>query len=109
MKISVQDVSSVESWEDLRRWAAQMFKDIGKAFNGQITFGDNIQSSRATAVFPGSGADVRVSHGLGRVPSGYIVISSSANITVFNGATANTESELYVQASGAGSATLLVI
>jgi hypothetical protein len=109
MKIPTRDVSSVESWEDLRRWSAQMFKDIGSAINGQIAFGENIQSTRASATFTAANTEVRVSHSLGRVPSGYIVISSSANISVFNGGSANTETDLYVQASGAGTVTLLVI
>lgn len=50
-------------------------------------------------------SDVR--HGLGRLPNGYIVVSSSAAATVFN-TTASTSTSLFLKASGAVSVKLWV-
>jgi hypothetical protein len=54
-----------------------------------------------------SGVDVSVSHDLGRIPAGYIVVGCSAAVQVYDGFAAPSESLLTLRASGAATALVL--
>jgi hypothetical protein len=109
MKIkTVLDVSNVVSWEELRRYVSQMVKSIVEIINGNVDLVDNCATSIVTVNFSAASTTVQVAHTLKRLPQGYIVTQSSAGISVFDGNKSNTDSHVYVQASGAGTVTLLV-
>lgn len=108
MKIKVPlSVSNIKSWEELRKYVSITLDQIVTAINGQIEFIDNCATSQVSVVIPASG-EIGVPHTLGRVPNGYLVAKSSAGIIVFDGTTANTSSNLYVQGTGAANVVLLV-
>lgn len=109
MKLNLPlDLSGVKTQTDLQNFISQMLKTIVDAINGNLAFGDNVFVSKVSATFASANTQVQVSHGLGVVPKGYIVAGRTANFTVFNGTSTNTSSNIFLQASGAGTATLLV-
>ncbi len=109
MKIkTIQDISNVQSWEDLRRYSSQSINDLVTVVNGKIDFVDNCSTSLAPVQFTKANVEVEVKHSLGRVPSGYIVAGKSASFDIYNGASPNTDSTIYVKGTVAGTATLLV-
>lgn len=109
MKVkTVQDFNNVDNWEDLRKYSSQVVKAIIDVVNGNLDFSSNIRSSIITAQFTVATSDQQVAHGLGTVPSGYIVVGRSSNFNVFNGISPNTSDNIFLASSGAGTATILV-
>ena len=109
----VPDVSNVENWKDLRRFTAIGFERFLLELNGGLNLVDNIFASGPFEVTFASASDVQqVNHGLGVVPTGYLVVKLNAAITVYQpSGTANAwqSDKIFLQSSGAGTATIFVI
>lgn len=101
-------VSNTQTLEELRRYSSQVFDLIVDTINGRISLSDNIQATIKSVTFSGSGVTVSVDHGLGITPSGYFVVGSSTGIIVFDGNKDSNGSQVYVQATGAGTAKILI-
>lgn len=109
MKIkTVVDLANTEGLEGLRRFTAQAIKEIVDLLNGRIGLTDNCQTSLLSVVFLGATTDQGTMHSLGRIPTGYIVTSKTANIQIYNGTTTNTDTTLYLASSGAGTISVLL-
>lgn len=109
MKVkTVQNLSNVSSWEQLRKFTSQVASDIVDVLNGSVGLVDNCQTSLVSVEFNGANIEVKVPHTLEMVPNGYLVAGKSAGFHIFNGSSSNTASDIYVQASAAGTAQLLV-
>jgi hypothetical protein len=109
MRVRPIDLSNLDTVDQLKTKLSDVIRNILEAVNGRLNFGENIEASEVTAVFPGANTTIQVSHSLGRVPTGYIVSSKSAAIHVHDGNKENTDKHLYVQASAAGTVKLWVI
>ena len=96
--------------EDDKRWnfLAQFLDNVKELLNNGLKFSDNFDAKNVSAVFSAANTDTSVSHGLGRVPSGYIVTSISASMVVYTGTAAWTSSTISLKASAAGTAALMV-
>lgn len=78
----------------LSNWA-MVLKSI---LDGGISIDDNVDASRVTIVTHATpGTEFSVSHGLGKVPLGYIVTGKEAAGIVYDGTTANTNTTLYLR------------
>lgn len=62
-----------------------------------------------TFEFRTADVDVRVEHGLGRAPAGYLVIGRSANVGVYDGANPSTDTELVLRASGSADVQVVAL
>lgn len=61
-----------------------------------ISFDDNLDISRTSVTSHGTpGTQFSVSHGLGKIPVGYIVYGQDGAGSIFDGVTANTSSLFY--------------
>lgn len=105
---TIQDISNVKSWEELRRYASQILGSLVDVVNGNLDLVDNCSTSLVTVTFPSANTTVNANHTLGRIPQGYIVVGRSTAIHVFDGSGDSTSSYITLQASAAGSATLLI-
>jgi len=101
-------VSNIVDLAGLKRYASQMFDAILLVINGNISFGDNIQSTTLPVDFNKANTDIQVGHNLGRAPNGYIVVGRSASMTVYDGAQAADADNLYLRSSATGTARILV-
>ena len=63
---------------------AAMISALGNAVNGQLTFSDNFNCSILTCTFNKANIQQVFSHGLLRIPKGYIVIGSLAATNIYN-------------------------
>lgn len=109
MKIKApQDLSNTQTLDDFKRFASPVIEDLVTVVNGRLSFIENCETFAGTCAFTAANSEIRVRHDLGRAPNGYFVGKRSANITVFDGVSANTNNFLFVQASGVGTVTLLV-
>jgi hypothetical protein len=109
LKIKVtQDVSGVSSWEDLRRFVAQTLNDIVVTINGRIDLVENCETHMETVVFGLAGQEIGVPHKLARIPNGYIAVTKSTPVDIYNGTKQNTSTLIYVRADAAATVTLLI-
>lgn len=90
------------------RFCSQLFDQIVRLINGGLGLVDNFDGKMHTLTFSSANTDTALVHGLGRVPSGYLVVRRSANMTVYDGANAWTPANAYLRASSAGSITVFV-
>ena len=78
----------------LSNWA-MVLKSI---LDGGISIKDNVDASRVTIMTHATpGTEVGFSHGLGKVPLGYIVTGQEAAGSVYDGGTTNTNTTLYLK------------
>lgn len=106
--IGPQTISNVTTGQDLQRFLSQTLSAMLSAFNGQITFTENINCAIVPVTFDAANKTVAVPHKLNRIASLYLVASMSNDLRVFDSKTANTSDTLYVQSTAAGSVNLVV-
>lgn len=94
--------------EEQPRYITRFLTQVAEAMNNNLSFVDNFNASTVAVPFSTANTDTAVLHGLGRVPVGYIVIGQNAAMSVYDGASANTTSLLYLRSSAVGTARLLV-
>jgi hypothetical protein len=94
--------------EDLPRYTTMALEQLGQILNNGLLPQDNFSANILTVSFPSPGAEVAVSHSLGRVPTGYIAIGCSTATTLSDGSSASTSSVLYLRASVASSVRVMV-
>jgi hypothetical protein len=86
----------------------KIYVNLASAFNGNIGFGDgtltdNLNGAWASPVTPGAvNTDFTVTHNLGRIPVGYLVMSKSAACDVYTGSVGATKTQLTLRATVAG-------
>lgn len=104
-------LSQVKSWEDLRRFTSMVIEAIASEVNGKLDIGQNLRTSGPHSVTFASASDVQaLPHTLNRVPQGIMVINLNSAIVVYQPASpAWSANTIYLQASGAGTATLYVV
>ena len=78
------------------------------AINGGISFDENITCSTVEATFTTANAEVQVSHGLNKVPTGWIVVSPTVAMQVYKGNNTDTNKFVYVKSTAVGSCSLIV-
>lgn len=100
------DVSNVKA-DELQRFVSIWIKNAHDIINGGLDLG-NFRAQTLSVTFTAANTDTTVSHNLGRVPVGYLVTSSNAAIVVYDGSVTNTESALYLRASGTGTVQVVV-
>lgn len=109
-KAIITNVSNM-SGSDIPRYCSMNFQNIDTQLNGNIEFGANIKSSSTPVVFQTANTVVAVSHTLGRVPQGYIVIKQNAAGSILTSELTNpwTSTTIYLNASAAMTATLIIV
>lgn len=93
---------------DLPRFLTLFGEQVARILNNGLDFETNFNSKLVSLTFSSANVDTSVAHGLGRVPSGYIIIGLSADLTVYDGIGTNTTTNLFLRASATGTARLLV-
>lgn len=101
------DLSSIEDLEGVKRYSSQFQGQVKEALNGNIST-DNLRCFVTQLNFTAANTEARVSHRLGKIPVGYWKIMGP-DVRLFDGGTQPTENEIYIQATGAGTVTVLVL
>jgi len=101
------EIDRVEQ-EEANRYTAKAFKNLEAIVNNGVTLYDNFDAKFLTVTFVVADTDVATLHGLGRVPNGYIILGTSAAMSVYDGVSANTTSILYLRSNAAGRCRIMV-
>lgn len=108
MKITVAtDLSNIKD-EDITRFVSQFTSQTADIINGNISFADNFKAQTLSVTFSSANTDVQVSHGLKKVPTGYIIVGASSAMSVYDGSSSNTADLFYVRSSATGTARILI-
>jgi hypothetical protein len=91
--------SSVQSWEELRRFASAFAADVFNQINGQLTFKDNLQGIDIDGSFPDANVSVGLKHGLGYIPNGFIVVANDSAAVIYNGIEKSTVDFIFLRSS----------
>lgn len=94
--------------EEAPLYTAKALDNVASILNNGIWPPDNFDAKTITLTFSSANTDTASMHGLGRVPTGYIVVGVNAAIVVYDGASANSAQLIYLRASGTGTARVMV-
>lgn len=94
--------------DDVPRWVTIFGDQVVSILNNGINFTDNFKGALKSVTFSTGGTDATIAHGLGRVPTGYIVCGLSANMVIYYSSTPSTDVNLILQSSAAGTALLFI-
>jgi hypothetical protein len=82
-----------------------VYQNLVTVINGNIGFGDgtnadNISGAWATVITPGTpNTDFVITHNLGRVPVGYLIMIKNAAVDVYTGSTGATKTQITLRAT----------
>lgn len=101
------DLATIED-KDVKKYVSLALNDIVDKVNGKLELGVNVSGKILSAIFTAANTDTVFAHGLGRVPVGYIRVSASASMVIYNGSSANTSTNLILRSSATGTAGVYV-
>jgi predicted acetyltransferase len=95
---------------DLVRVLSQWAQGIKSILDRGISFDDNVDARRVSVTSDGiPGTEFSVAHSLGKVPTGYIVYGQDKAGSVYDGATPNTATTLYLKSDAATGLFRLIV
>lgn len=83
-------------------------QDVVRAVNGDLDFDTNFNAREVTFTFTAADTNTSIGHSLGRVPSRYILTSSTAAMSLYAATAASTSSTMFLRSSAIGVATVLI-
>lgn len=100
-------IQSVNSWEDLRRFTSQGFQNLYSLMNGNVSFQDNINCQIKDLVL--STDTSTISHNLGKIPYGFLVLNQNANANIWSASFSWNENSIYLTASATVTAKIAIL
>lgn len=86
----------------------RVLEQIAFAINGNLEPASNFKMELAEFVSNEAGEEVPIRHGLGRIPTGYIVVRRSTDMRVYDATTAFDSKAIYLKGSTTGTAKILI-
>lgn len=97
-----------ENPQEAFKYTTLALEQIGQLLNNGLSLSDNFDAKILTITFTAANTDLATVHGLGRVPTSYIQIGQTAAMSIYDGASANTSSLIYLRSDAAGTVRLVV-
>lgn len=95
---------------DLYRVLSEFFRKIVTILNRGITFDENIDCRLNTFTSSGTpDAENTIAHGLGKVPTGYVIYGLNKAAIVYTGTTAWTSINIYLKVNVASAAVKIIV
>lgn len=89
-------------------YLSQLINQMQDILNGHIGFIDNCNTAIMKINFVSANTTQAFTHGLNRIPNGYILVGAGAATQIYDGTQANTTQTLYLQSTVATSVKILV-
>lgn len=103
------DIGRIKDQPEFNRNAAIVLSDIVSAINGNLDFSTNINCVTVSGT-TSAGVQVTVTHTLGRVPQGKIVISQNSNAVIQDANRSGwTSDKIYIVCADSGDFSLILI
>lgn len=86
----------------------QLFcQSVQQTVNGNLDFKKNLRVKFKSVVFTTADTNVEVTHGLGFIPNGYIVIGLNNNMIIYDGSTPSTTQTITLKSDNDGTAQIM--
>lgn len=108
MKVTASTRIAQVKPEEVQRFVDIALEDIVRVVNGGLG-PDNFDGQVLTVTFSTANVSQAFPHTLGRAPSYYICLGSSAATSIYDGSSANTGSLIYLRATVATTARILIL
>jgi len=98
-----------------QRRLVEILRGVGRLFDGRISFGDGANKENLDIEFKNvtshatANTEFSVSHSLGRLPGGYMVVKRDKAATVYDGITSWTDSAIYLRCNASSTSLRLII
>lgn len=102
------NIDRINDKEAQASYISKFLDQTKRVVNGGLSFADNFDCKILNITFTAANSDTSLTHGLGRVPEGYIVLRLSTNLMVYDGSIAATVNTISLKGSAIGTATLLL-
>lgn len=101
---------NLKDFEGIKRFITIFCRNVQDVVNSGLSFEDNFNSQTfVDVVFTGTGEVKTLMHSLNRVPVGYLTLRNSSGVVIFDApGTVFTNKSVNIQATGAGTVTVLV-
>lgn len=100
--------SNLEEAKEIARFLNRFTSDLTDIVNGNLEFGSNIKSSVISINFTAANSDIGVDHGLGRVPTGYILVKSNAACSIYDGSALANAKTITLKSNAVANTKILV-
>ena len=108
MKFNPLKLNNLKPDADFVRFVSKSFDQIHTIFNRQISFIDNCKTGLVSVAFLKANTQQAIQHGIGKAPTGYIVVESQGLGLVYDGASNWTNQVIYLQCSTVETKKLLI-
>lgn len=102
------NISQLKTTDEIVRFLTMILEELTIQFNGKIDFDSNIRTSLVDVSFTTANAEKPITHTLDRVPLGYILAKSNVAVRLYDGATTNTASTIYIKADAISTTKVLI-
>lgn len=93
------NLSNLKTLDDVIRYMSIFTQDLFDSFNGKVEFDVNLYTRTLDFDFTSANTDVTVSHGLSKVPNGYILVKSNAATSIYDGSKSADNKQITLKAS----------
>jgi hypothetical protein len=91
----VAELRAIKEVGELARFTSAQFKAIMDAINGNLNFSDNLKCVILTILTPATAQlTFQVNHGLGFVPTGFMIVDRTSNMNVWRDKNSTTDKEM---------------
>lgn len=109
MKISsASEIPREPTLDGLQKFLSLFCKDVSSILNGNVTFADNFKAQVLSVSFAAANTDKKISHTLGKIPVGYLLIGSTVAASLYTGTVAATSSVITLKSSAVANTTILL-
>lgn len=108
MKFTVPTKVANAQGDEFKTYVERAFVQIQEILNNGLTPTENQDGQLLQVSFTAADAEQGIPHALGRVPTLYYILGSSAAMSVYDGVSSNTSSVIYLRSSAIGSAKIFI-
>ena len=102
------NISQLKTTEEVVRFMSIITDEMQQVINGKIDFDSNIRTNVVDVSFTTANAEKPIAHTLNRVPIGYILVKTNVAVRLYDGATTNTASTIYIKADAIATTKVMV-
>jgi len=103
----LSNLTTIKDPQEFMRHGSQAIGAAVDTINGGLEFDSNLNTSSVSVTFTAANTDTMVTHGLGKVPVGYLKSKASANCNIFDGTKSATDTVIYLQSTAPATVTLI--
>lgn len=103
-----EQIDKGKTLDDKIRNIQVFLQDVKDVINGRLSFDKNFIYNITSVTFTNINSTTSVSHNLNRIPTGYIVVSKSKSMIIYNDSPA-TDTTLFLKSTATGTIKIFII